>query len=369
MIIRILKLILVIMMPCLLKTSAFAQPSEKNGSPWGMVASYTGDAVGNLKGGISQGGGYLGYAVLGVSYDGKENGRWRNGGFRLTGGWTHGCTPTESFVGDWQFVDNLEAGNHLFLQECYLSQQWKNLEVTLGMQDFCMHYCFLPSANLYMNSSFGISSVLTCNYQLSIYPLFALGCNLRWQISPSFGLQAAVFDTPLDWEENPYNLNWCFQREKGYNLVLEGTYASSPENGTLLKMAFITRTDDGAVGLQALAEQCLAESERHSLHLFLMGAIHLSENCNHPLQFAAGGNFRGLCTKSGKDVLGLAITDASIRSAGSLQHETVLELTWMLPWNDHVYIQPDLQYLIHPFGECERKSNALFAALRFGVEW
>ncbi|MBQ5532046.1 MAG: hypothetical protein IIU04_00710, partial [Bacteroidales bacterium] len=115
---------------CCLTSGAFAQDSADVRNPWRPVVSYIGDAAGNLSGGMERGVGYLGYAVLGVSYNGEESGRWRNGGFTLTGGWTHGCTPSESWIGDLQVADYIEAGNHLFLQECYLWQRWGNWEAT-----------------------------------------------------------------------------------------------------------------------------------------------------------------------------------------------------------------------------------------------
>ena len=362
------KEILLLIAACCLTAGAFAQDSTDVRTPWRPVVSYIGDAAGNLSGGMERGGGYLGYAVLGISYNGEESGRWRNGGFTLTGGWTHGCTPSESWIGDLQVADYIEAGNHLFLQECYLWQRWGNWEATLGMQDFCAHFCFADAANLYFNSSFGISSALSCNHQLSFFPLFTWGANLRWQPSSSFRLQAALFDTPIDWEDNPYNLKWRFQKEKGANMVVEGEYDT--KMGTVVKMAIVAQSCDWTVSVQASAEQCLLETERHILRLFGMGAVHLSESCTHPLQYAFGANLSGLFFRTGNDVLGLAVTNAAIRwEGGSFRNETAVELTWQWGINEHFYIQPDLQYIVRPSGSDVPLDNALFSALRIGFEW
>ena len=101
-----------------------------------------------------------------------------------------------------------------------------------------------------------------------------------------------------------------------------------------------------------------------------MGAVHLSESCTHPLQYAFGANLSGLFFRTGNDVLGLAVTNAAIRwEGGSFRNETAVELTWQWGINGHFYIQPDLQYIINPSGNSVQLGNALFSALRIGFEW
>ena len=101
-----------------------------------------------------------------------------------------------------------------------------------------------------------------------------------------------------------------------------------------------------------------------------MGALHLSDSCTHPMQYAFGANLSGLFFRTGADVLGLAVTNAAIRwEGGSFRNETAVELTWQWGINEHFYIQHDLQYIVRPSGSDVPLDNALFSALRIGFEW
>ena len=91
-------------------------------NPVSIEVSYSGDRMGNVAGGIKQGGTYLGYAQLGLLLDFEKMGAWKGEVLCIKGGNTHGGTPSETFIGDFQSAENIEAGNHTFLQELWFSQ-------------------------------------------------------------------------------------------------------------------------------------------------------------------------------------------------------------------------------------------------------
>ena len=229
--------------------------NAQNDFPIQPVFVYTADVAANVSGGISTGIGYLGYAVAGVEFDIGKAGWWKRGSLVLTGGCTHGCEPSAQWIGDFQMADNIEAGNHVFLQELYWHQSLGPVEVTAGMQDYCMHYTFLDAAGLYLNSSFGTNSVLLSNHALPIFPILGWGLNAQWHITDCLSWQAVV-----------------------------------------------------------------------------------------------SAHFRD-------GFLGFAHKESSV------------ELTYRYVLNEHCYLQPDVQYILHPSAAEQTADNALFGAVRLGVEF
>jgi len=51
------------------------------------------------------------------------------------------------------------------------------------------------------------------------------------------------------------------------------------------------------------------------------------------------------------------------------KHETVLEMTYRYPLWSHLWLQPDLQYVINPAGGETSTDNALVAILRVELEF
>ena len=77
-------------------------------------------------------------------------------------------------------------------------------------------------------------------------------------------------------------------------------------------------------------------------------------------------NFTGLFSKKGNDVLGLALAHVGFR--GKIKDETAYELSYRYQINDHLFIQPDIQYIIHPAGTDKTLNNSFAGLLRVGVE-
>ena len=113
-------------------TQNYSKISE---SPFLFEASYTGDIVNNLKGGIKSGSCYLGMANLHINFDVGKAGWWNGAQFYVNAANTHGTSPTAKLLGDMQVASNIDAGNHSFIQELWMKQTIKNVEITAGLQD------------------------------------------------------------------------------------------------------------------------------------------------------------------------------------------------------------------------------------------
>jgi porin len=92
--------------------------------------------------------------------------------------------------------------------------------------------------------------------------------------------------------------------------------------------------------------------------------------------FDAGLNYTGLLPGRDKDVLGVAFSyerlSPELRQSNGdpvpSHHEHVLEATYLWNLNDHVSVQPDLQYIFNP-GAVGTIPNAFVAGLRFGINF
>lgn len=338
-------------------------------NPVSFEVSYSGDLMGNVAGGIKQGGTYLGYAQLGLLLDFEKMGAWKGGVLCIKGGNTHSGTPSETFIGDFQSADNIEAGNHTFLQELWFSQTIWQFELKAGLQDFNADFTACESAALFVNSSFGIHAVLSDHTTLPIFPIMGLGANLRWNFRNDMSWIVGAYDCPYDFEENPYNVHWKFTKEKGGILATEYQYTPTIKNELQgqYQVGFTYETAGRNWGVYLNASQAVWKRNQKTLNLFVMSALerHLSEHMY--FQISGGASMTGVFSKKGKDVLGIACTSAM--SSNKLEHETAIELTYQYQIHEFIYLQPDIQYIINPSGTEEELDNALMLLLRLKIEF
>jgi porin len=100
---------------------------------------------------------------------------------------------------------------------------------------------------------------------------------------------------------------------------------------------------------------------------FLQIGYSPSEISANDFYLGAGMNFTGFLCKTHDDELGIAIAHAHLAHAN--ESETAIELTWHKPLLRYFYLQPDIQYIIHPSGKSSGLKNVLAAFLRFGFEF
>lgn len=348
--------------------------SPKNVSPFTVSLSYVGDVVSNFDGGIKKGTTYLGLLNVKAGFD-TEAAKWWKGGQLFTNvGNTHGGQPSANLVGDFQGVSNIEAGNLTFLYELWYKQSIGKVDVTLGLQDLNADFATSEYGCLFTNSSFGIHSSIADNISSPIFPLTALGANVSWRISDAFLWESAVFDgTPDDFEVNPYNIHWKLNENQGFLAVTEFQVNKSliaGKQGHYKFGAYLHEHNDTIdveqnnrgfyfVGDQQLSDKWAAFSQ--------IGLSPKSLN-NHNHYYSLGLNAKGLIANRPDDEFGIAIAYAGIdrSTAGS---ETTVELTYQLKLNKHIYLRPDIQYVINPAGTGTKLDNALVGFLRLGVNF
>ncbi len=322
-------------------------------------AEYTGDFLYNV-GGLKNGGGYLGYAKIGMGTY-----LWQGASLYVGGGTTHGIVPTEMFIGDYQVANNIEAGDYAFMEHLSLQQSFGKLSIKIGLQDMNENFASLDAAGEYVNSSFGIHPALSSNMSVAIFPLTGLGAEIHFDINDNWHVQAAVYDGEIpSFEDNRYNLNWNLNKNEGALFIGETQYLI--DNGTYELGAFY-HTAEKKYGIYANAEQEVWNNGTSSLKPFAQVSCANSETtCDNYLHLAAGLNMEGVFSKEHNDMMGLAFTSVFLADKKA---ETAIELFYQYQITDNLMIKPDIQYIVNPAGMDYHVNNALVGMLRFAIEF
>lgn len=353
-------------------------------SAFSYSASYVGDNLNNISGGIKTGSCYLGMAHITAGFDAQKAGLWDGGLLYLDAANTHGASPSAELLGDIQVVSNIDAGEHSYMQELWVQQSLGKVDLTLGLQDMNAEFAASGYGGLYLNSSFGILPVISHNIAAPIFPLTTLALTAKWSISDKYTLLGAVHDgAPTDFDANPYNLKWQFRSGDGLLAVTE--LQSSRQIGGLPGMYkagvfshrhtaeqsfdpdFPDSLNINTLGMYVYADQQLWSRGAKSLGAFAQLGYCPAETSINDFYAGMGFNFAGMFSAKGKDVLGLAVAHEHFN--GNLASETAVELTYQYQLNTSVFVQPDLQYIFNPAGTGETVDNIFAATLRFGFSF
>jgi len=97
----------------------------------------------------------------------------------------------------------------------WYKQAIEKFSLTLGLQDLNANFANSECGGLFTNSSFRIQSSISGNTPTPIFPLTALGVNLKYIVSKTCALQLAVFDgMPNDLKTNSFNIHLNLGKNK-----------------------------------------------------------------------------------------------------------------------------------------------------------
>jgi Carbohydrate-selective porin len=358
-------------------------PGSSN-TPLILEASYTGDNVNNISGGLKTGSCYLGKADLGLNFDFQKVGLWKGTRFYVMAANTHGDSPSSQLLGDMQVASNIEAGNHTYLQQIWVKQAFLNLEFTVGLQDLNVEFANSEHGALFLNSSFGILPIISSNFTAPIFPLTTIGFTTKWTISDKFLWINALYDgKPTDFDYNPYNTKWQFISGDGLLAISEFQYHTRIKDlpasyklgmythSHIVENSFGNHIPDSLnhnlFGIYAYADQKLWINDHKSLGMFAQLGFSPSKASVSNFYLGLGISYSGLLSKQHTDALGFAIAHEGFRNTS--KHETTLELTYQYFVYKNLYIQPDFQYIIDPAGTDLKLSNCFAGNFRFGFSF
>ena len=370
---------------CWFPSFLYAQADTiKKSSPFTLGVSYIGNSVTNISGGIRQGSVYLGMANLRVSFNTSSAGFWKGGELFLNAANTHGGMPSQTLVGDFQGVSNIEAGDLTYLLELWFKQSFGPISIIAGLQDMNTEFAVSECSGIFLNGSFGVHSTIAHNVPVPIFPLTAIGIQLQWNVQENISAKIAVFDgLPDAFESNPYNLEWNLKTDDGLLTLGEVSYHRSRKNrldGTYKLGGYyhnhVCHSDEKGndcatpdYGIYFLADQVLfTRSSDRQLSFFTQIGLSPKEINDNWFYLGFGLNYTGLFPKRTDDVLGVAIAHAGFNNA-IRGNETTAELTYMMKMNEHFFIQPDFQYVINPSGTDEKLENAFVGTMRIGINF
>ena len=344
-------------------------------------ASYIGDYFYNVNGGLKQGGAFMGKAAMGVTFNTQNAGLWKGGEFAILGQALHGKSLSENYLGDFQVASNIDGGEHIYLHEFWFAQSYKGKKLTVGLQDLNVACVVSELGSNFINSSFGIPSVIADNVPSALFPLTAFGATLELPISDSIQVVAAVYDgKPSHFDINPYNTDWKFKKSDGILSIIElqlnpcksSTYKLGYYNHSgLLEYNEETLSEeeifDSNYGMYAVLDQGIwgNENSKKSLSAFAQIMLSSQEINNHNAYYGGGFVYSGFGSEN--SVIGLAIAHARFQQ-GVCKSETAVELTYNLQVCEQMNIQPDLQYIINPLGTETRLKNTLVGGIRVSIE-
>lgn len=345
---------------------------------------YTGDFAGNLTGGLRTGTTFMGMARINLEFNTGEAGLWRGGQLFAMVSCTHGGMPSQDLIGDFQVASNIEAGNHLFVQELWFRQRFGSAEVTIGLQDLNATFVCNETGGSFLNSSFGIPSMITSNIPAPVFPLTTLGITAGWQVTGRLALGFAIHDgSPLSFESNPYNLRWRPSADHGVVTIARARYAIGPEklSGCIELGGYYhtgltepdeltgTRSEvfDHNHGIYLIAEKTLHRGLNDRLiSMFLQAAVSPRTINRQHYYLGWGVTCHGLFSANGRDEAGFGIAHAGFCNQIPAS-ETTLELFYRYQLTPFLFIQPDIQYIIHPSGSDIPLPNAMVLFLRAAI--
>jgi len=359
-----------------------AQEGDENGRAVQMGAAWKGDMAHSLSGGLRQGSVFLGMATFSVSLDTESAGLWKNGLFAASAARTLGAMPSAELFGDAQVTSNIEAGNHTFLMELWIRQRFGSTEITAGLQDMNAIFAISESGGLFLNSSFGIMPVITGNVPAPVFPLTSPGVTVVAETGRYGSFAAALFDgRPVPFENNPFNTRWKFASGDGVLAIAEyrhrtevrgfageykaGLFSHNHLIGEFLGHELPDTLCSPTIGLYVLADQTFWQTENRKASFFMQAGYTPSRESYIDLAAAFGVNITGLIRNRMNDVAGLALTAG--RFSGGAGSETSIEITYRVHFSENIFLQPDLQYIIHPSGSSSGIPHCLAGFLRLGV--
>ena len=366
--------------------------------PVRLNASLLADLMANVDGGVRRAGSAVVLGGLTVDVDGAA----LLGVSGLTGHVTilgaRGDGPSVH-VGDIQGPSNIAAPEGIFPFEAWLQQNLSGrISVLAGLYDINSEFDVLGVAGLFLNSSFGIGPdfALSGPNGPSVFPTTGLGVRAAVAISPSLRLRLALVDgTPGD-PADPGDFDPWIRPGDGALLVTEvalgggtpdartayprvGRGATTPPSRLALgiwRYAGVSDPGSACCGVYALAETRLSVDPGDPdrvVGLFARAGSALRGQSAVSAYVGLGVTARGLPRSADELGLGVALAwpdpmhlEATGFPASREAPEQVLELSYRLGLADVLFLQPDLQYVVHPAGT-PGSAHAVLLSLRVGI--
>ncbi len=366
-----------------------------------FAGEYTGEGFGNLAGGIRRGAAYEGLLKLTLQLDLEKIVHWGGATVYASALYPHGNGLSAQFTGDFNILSNIDAFDSFRLFELWFQQDFfgDRASIRIGQMSADIEFYQSQWSNIFINSCFGTFPTISFGTQLPIYPVGGLGARVDFHPFSNTVVRAAVFDSNpgLASTTDLHGVRFHLNPSAGVIVLAEAVYQVTPslQNGgkeedyTLgayydsrpFSGPFVEPNHHSNGGFYAIADRQLyrkepylnAQSKKTGLGAFSSFSLAPSDRNQVSFYADCGINYQGLFPGRDNDVFGLALSYTKISEDDLVNgvpvhsgHETVLEATYRFQVTDHLYIQPDFQYIFDP-GAVSNRPNAVVAGIRYDL--
>lgn len=322
-------------------------------------ASWTGDFAAVTDGGLQEGERHLGLVELTFGHAGTFAGLPVNAYAALQH--RYGGGFSERWVGDLQAVSNVDAESGTRVEEA-----WVDLSVTdavsllVGRYDLNSEFDAIDSATLFLGSAQGIGTDIAQSGAAgpSIFPRTAFGVRAGLDLAHAGTVRGAILDVESEQSDDGGDIPFtggpmlAFEYERdlaGFRLTL-GAWGFTETRPAIEASADRARE----YGLYVAADRRV--NERWAWYARYGAA---NAEVARISRYAGGGVvFSGALLPDREDAVGFAIANArngdpyrrwmSSMGEATTAAETIYELTWRIPFGEHLALQPDVQYVDDP---------------------
>ncbi|MFZ5829996.1 MAG: carbohydrate porin [Planctomycetota bacterium] len=362
---------------------------------------YTGEVFTNMRGGIRTAGStqYRGDFDAVLTLDLEHYGLAPGGRFLIFGENGHGQGISEDYVGDIQFISNIDAPDLTQVSEYWWEKRILDdrLGVRLGKQDCNAEFAVVDLGLDFIQSSFGLhpsipmptwpdgSAAVVVFYQMTDQLLLMTGVwdgrpdGRTWGFSGS-GATFSILELKFTWALGDGRLPGDFHFGAWYHsddfdrvgpvdeVLPVSAMRTNPGKGIVHATAEPPETYSGNYGVyfgydQMLWKESADVESIEGLGFFAQYAWAPDERNLFPIYFGAGLLYRGLLPARENDVCGLGMAQLVFSSLSDLEYnETAVELFYKYQVAEYLFVQPDLQYIARPGGQYQ---DAFVFGLRF----
>ena len=308
-----------------------------------------------IDGGLGTGGVETGLLNLWVGFESE--------GFRFGANayLPHGQSVSGRYAGDFSVVSNIDTDADARLQELWGEWDLGAGHLRFGMLAADSEFWGSDQGALFLNSAFGAPSTVSANLpNVAIFPTAALGLRLQQATDDGWVWRLAVLDgDPGDiGSDNRHGLDIHLGNGSLWLGEIARHETAEDGIGEGWKLSGFLHTghfEDGAgqrvrgnAGLLGVWEGRLADRWGG----FLRAGVSRGDRNAAPWSVETGLTIAepfGLAGSAGIGYAHVAL-DGDLAGADA-PSERILELSWAIPINDAVQLQPDIQYVMDPGGQ------------------
>ncbi len=316
-----------------------------------VEASYIGEYVENLSGGVKQDSLTHGTADLTVTVDTEAAGMWSGGTLFAEVLYNHDDDPS-AFIGDAQAASNIADGKRSRLQQLWFDQAFgDNVSFLVGTHDLNSEFDASEYGSLFLNSSFGIGPEISGNVGTSLWPEAGMATRLSVHGEQGY-FNIAVYDGDPSTRKVDKKAEGLMYIGEAAWLNGDAAYKAGAWLHSANKVAPNGKVYSNDYGAYAVVDQPLSED----VGMFLQIGYADGKRNDISKYVGAGIVATGLIPGRDDDTLGLAVAYAGFSSSysklnGLTKSETAIELTYDIVINDWINIHPAYQRIQNPGGD------------------